>query len=186
MIRGVGALVLLVAGCGPVATFTARGPACPAQPAGCEVTVINQRPQRPYQIIGVLDIEAFSVRGIPNDENEFLALVAVEVCRRGGDAVIPGVTGDGRFVVATVVKWVEPGTTEPVCAPPPDGGVPEAAPDAGTATEAASDAGAETEAGTEATLDAGTGAETGTEAGAETETGAAPVPAPACPGGPSC
>lgn len=118
-------LALLTVGCGPVSTFTARGNVCPAQPEGCEVTVITSRPERDYQVMGVLDIEAFSVRSLPRNEEAFRALVSPAVCRAGGDAVIPATSGDGRYIQATVVKWVEPGAAGPVCLPEADAGAPE-------------------------------------------------------------
>jgi hypothetical protein len=118
------ALSALHGGCGPVTTFTARGAACAERPTDCELTVIDRRPERDFRVIGVLDVEAFSVRRIPRDDETFLALVRSDVCKAGGDAVIPGVTGDGRYVQATIVKWIEPKSTEPFC-PPEMNDVPE-------------------------------------------------------------
>jgi hypothetical protein len=112
------ALLVCLGGCGPVTTFTARGAACVERPTECELAVIDRRPERDFRVIGVLDVEAFSVRRIPKDDDAFLALVRRDACKAGGDAVIPGITGDGRYVQATVVRWVEPESTEPVC--PPD------------------------------------------------------------------
>lgn len=124
------ATLLLTAGCGPVSTFTVRDNACPARPEGCEVTVITSRPEREYVVMGVLDLEAFNTQRLPRDEETFRALVRPAVCEAGGDGVIPGITGDGRYIQATVVKWVEPGATGPACLPPePDAGVPDASAD---------------------------------------------------------
>lgn len=105
---GMTVLSLLAFGCGPSVTFTPKeGTARPPQPAPCRVTVFRQRPARDYEVIGVIDIEAFSVRSIPRNEGSFRTEVAPKVCRAGGDAVIPGINGDGRYIQGTVVRWLD-------------------------------------------------------------------------------
>ncbi len=111
VVAAVGATI----GCGPASTFTPREGVCSARPPRCDFEVISRRPARDYQVIGTIDLEAFSVRRLPNDEAELREAVGPEVCRAGGDAIIPGITGDGRYVLAAVVKWVDEGETAPVC-----------------------------------------------------------------------
>src|SRR5690606_18575891 len=96
-----------------------RGGACIARAEGCALAVIHRRPEKDYSVIGVLDVEAFSVRRIPRDDAAFLELIRAEACGAGADAVIPGITGDGRYVQATVVKWIERDQAEPSCPPEP-------------------------------------------------------------------
>ena len=131
---------LAFAACGPHITFVPWGATCPSQPRDCEFEVISHRPAREYQVIGMMDIEGFSIRAVPKDEATFRRVVHRHVCEAGGDAVIPGISSDGRYLTATVVKWVDEGQTEPVCRP--DAGVDGGA-DAGAAADAAPDAAAE-------------------------------------------
>jgi hypothetical protein len=111
------AAVLANPACGPVASFTPRGEPSEGRAPDCEIVVIHQRPESDYSVIGVLDVAAFSVRRIPRDDAAFLELVRPAACRAGADAVIPGVTGDGRYIQATVVKWIAPDEDAPVCPP---------------------------------------------------------------------
>src|SRR5690349_6692795 len=96
------ALSLLCA-CVPHAIFTPRGGVCPQRPADCAFELVSGQSTRAYEVIGVIDVEAFAVRKIPNDDASFRALIGREVCRTGGDAVVPGINGNGRYVLATVV-----------------------------------------------------------------------------------
>jgi len=137
------AVVTSLCACVPHATFTPRGGTCAKRPPNCTFEVISSRPARDYSVVGVIEIESFHVRNIPNDEAVFRSVVAGEVCGAGGDAVLPGVNGNGRYVLATVVKWVDEGAASPVCpkssadAGAADGGAPkvDGAPDAGPAPE---------------------------------------------------
>jgi hypothetical protein len=120
--------------------------------------VITSRPARQYQAIGVIELEAASVKTLPNDEASFRRAIASEVCRVGGDAVIPGVNGDSRYVLATVVRWVEDDRKTPICPKPPkkrpDAGAPDGGqhdagkrvPDAGAPATQSMDAGADASA----------------------------------------
>ena len=101
-----------------------------------------------------------------SDEETFRRVVQRHVCQAGGDAVIPGISSDGRYLTATVVKWIDEGQTEPVCHPA----------DAGA--DGGADAGAASDAGTEA-------ADGGVAPSPAAETTPAPT-APACDGGASC
>jgi hypothetical protein len=109
------AMLLTLGGCVPHATFTARGGSCPKRPANCPFELVSSRPARDYAVIGVIDLEAFHVPKLPNDEASFRAAIAKDVCEAGGDAVLPGINGNGRYVLATVVKWVEGPSAGPVC-----------------------------------------------------------------------
>lgn len=109
------AAVVLIGACGPASTFTPREGVCQARPSGCDFEVIASRTERDYQVVGTVDLDAFSVRHLPNGEAAFREAVGPAVCRAGGDAVIPGITGDGRYVLASVVKWVDGSATAPAC-----------------------------------------------------------------------
>lgn len=130
--------------CHPSATFTAQGGVCPTRQAGCSFEIIEGKPARDYQKVGVIDIESFYVGSIPKTEADFRKAFGPVICHAGGDAVIPGVNGDGRYIMATIVKWVDSPDAGPACPKKsPDAGVKDAGPadaavpHAGPATDAA-------------------------------------------------
>jgi hypothetical protein len=112
-----GALAVLttLCACVPHAIYTPRVGSCPKRAADCTFEVISSRPARDYAVIGVIELESFQVRNLPKDEAAFRSVVAGEVCGAGGDAVVPGINANGRYVLATVVKWVDEGAASPVC-----------------------------------------------------------------------
>jgi len=78
--------------------YAARGPSC-------EYRVIRNRIVEPYEELGVIDIDAFSVGQLPDDEERFRKVVGPTVCAVGGDAVIPGMNASGRWVHGTVIRF---------------------------------------------------------------------------------
>jgi hypothetical protein len=106
----------VVLACGPSVTWTPRAPGAsrisqPSRERDCTFDVLRGGSTRTYHELGVLEIEAFAVRALPRDEATFRRVVSEEVCRVGGDAVVPGVTGTGRFVLATVVDYDDASAT---------------------------------------------------------------------------
>jgi hypothetical protein len=136
------AIAALLSACHPFTKYSPQsGGACAKRAPDCKFEVIAARPTREYQTIGVIDLEAFGARYLPNDEASFRRAIAADVCGAGGDAVIAGINGDKRYIMATVVKWVEEGRTEPICPrPPPDAGVDAGKPGAKGPAEAGTDA----------------------------------------------
>lgn len=115
-LRRSAAIAALLSACTPFTKFSPQsGVDCAERKPGCDFEVISSRPARDYQTIGVIDLEAFGARYLPNDEAAFRRAIAADVCRTGGDAVIAGINGDRRYVMATVVKWVADGQKERVC-----------------------------------------------------------------------
>lgn len=94
-------------GCGPSTTWTRRGPEVPARAPNCEFEIHRNGSVRAFVVLGVLDVDAFSVRSLPKSDVELRPVVAQGVCRVGGDAVLPGIDGDGRCVLATVIKYLD-------------------------------------------------------------------------------
>ena len=97
--------VLSLFGCGGAGevrktggTFAARGP-------GCEYRVIRNRIVEPYEEVGVVDIDAFSVRQLPPNEERFRKAVDQYVCNLGGHAVIPTIDIQGRWVQGTIIRF---------------------------------------------------------------------------------
>jgi hypothetical protein len=131
------ALPVAIAACGPALLYEPRAGNCPERPKQCSFELISGRSLRPYEVIGVLDIAAFSARKLPKDPASFRAAIADRVCKAGGDAVIPGVNFDRRYVLATVVKWVDDSTPTPVCPKAlKDAGAPKGVGDAGVSQDA--------------------------------------------------
>lgn len=100
-----GLTVLSLVGCGGAGevrrtggTFAARGP-------GCEYRVIRNRIVEPYEEVGVVDIDAFSVRQLPPNEERFRKVVNEYVCSFGGHAVIPTIDMHGRWVHGTIIRF---------------------------------------------------------------------------------
>jgi hypothetical protein len=105
--------VLLLWSCGPSLTWTRRAPSTPRN-HGCSFDVVDVGPVPPLREIGVIDIDAFSIRGLPRDEASFRRLIAKQVCEVGGEAVIPGINGFGRYVLGTVAVYVKATSFPPV------------------------------------------------------------------------
>lgn len=78
--------------------FAPRGPAC-------DYAVIRDRTIQPYEEIGVIDIDAFSMHSMPDTEEKFRAVVGSTVCSAGGDAVIATLNIYGHWVVGTVIRF---------------------------------------------------------------------------------
>lgn len=79
-------------------TYAPRGPAC-------EYRVIRNRVIEPYEELGVIDIDAFSMRQLPDDEERFRKVVGPIVCATGGHAVFPTIDIYGRWVHGTVIRF---------------------------------------------------------------------------------
>lgn len=79
-------------------TYAARGP-------NCDFRVIRNRIVEPYEELGVIDIDAFSVRQLPPSEERFRKVVGKHVCMAGGHAVIPTINMHGRWVHGTIIRF---------------------------------------------------------------------------------
>ncbi|MGB9339796.1 MAG: hypothetical protein WCB63_11185 [Polyangiales bacterium] len=79
-------------------TYAARGPAC-------EYRVIRNRIVEPYEEIGVIDLDAFSMKQLPDNEERFRKVVGPVVCASGGHAVIPALSLNGRWVHGTIIRF---------------------------------------------------------------------------------
>lgn len=79
-------------------TFAPRGP-------NCEYRVIRNRAVEPYEVLGVIDIDAFSMRQLPKDEERFRNVVGPMVCGAGGDAIIPALDIYGHWVHGTIIRF---------------------------------------------------------------------------------
>ena len=78
--------------------YAARGP-------DCDYRVIRDRVVEPYEELGVIDIDAFSMHQLPDDEERFRKVVGPAVCAAGGHAVIPTLDVYGRWVHGTVIRF---------------------------------------------------------------------------------
>lgn len=79
-------------------TYAARGP-------GCEYRVIRNRVVEPYEELGVIDIDAFSMHSMPDSEQKFRKVVGPTVCAAGGHAVIPALNIYGHWAHGTIIRF---------------------------------------------------------------------------------
>jgi hypothetical protein len=79
-------------------TYAARGPAC-------EYRVIRNRIVEPYEELGVVDLDAFSMKQLPDNEERFRKVVGPMVCAAGGHAVIASLDIYGHWVQGTIIRF---------------------------------------------------------------------------------
>lgn len=108
--RGRCALLLSVlagaaAGCGGQGEYLQTGSIYAARGPACEYRVIRNRIVEPYEELGVIDIDAFSMRSMPDNEERFRKVVGPMVCGAGGDAVIPTLNMFGHWAHGTIIRF---------------------------------------------------------------------------------
>lgn len=96
---------LSIAACGGSAEFRRTGGIYAARGPGCEFRVIRNRIVEPYEEIGLIEIDAFSVPQLPASEGEFRKVAGKYVCMSGGHAVVPALDMGGRWVSGTVIRF---------------------------------------------------------------------------------
>ena len=104
---GVALCALLVggAGCGGQGEYRKTGGTFAARGPQCDYRVIRNRVVEPYEEIGVVDIDAFSMKQMPHDEEQFRRVVGPFVCGAGGEAVIPAINIYGQWVHGTIIRF---------------------------------------------------------------------------------
>ena len=98
-------MLVSLAACGGVGEYRKTGGTYAARGPDCEYRVIRNRIVEPYEELGVIDIDAFSVRQLPSNEERFRKAVGEHVCKAGGHAVIPSINMHGRWVHGTVIRF---------------------------------------------------------------------------------
>jgi len=98
-------LALSLVGCGGSGEYLRTGGTYAARGPECDYRVIRNRIVEPYEEVGVVDIEAFAVGQLPNDEDRFRKAVGDHVCKAGGHAVIPSINMHGRWVHGTIIRF---------------------------------------------------------------------------------
>lgn len=102
----IGSLIALVfIGCGGSGEYRKTGGKYASRGPSCDYRVIRNRIVEPYEEVGVIDIDAFSVPQLPSNEDEFRKVVGKYVCMSGGHAVIPSLNMHGRWVQGTVIRF---------------------------------------------------------------------------------
>ena len=124
--------VVAVIGCGGATTaFKRTGPTLPAQPEGCDFSIVRASPTAPSQELGTIDIKYLKQTDWIYDESAFRRKVRANVCQSGGDTVVPRINDNGLYMSATVlttkaipvatpspaVESSEPEATEPAAPP---------------------------------------------------------------------
>ncbi len=79
-------------------TYAARGPAC-------DYRVIRNRIVEPYEELGVIDLDAFAMKQLPDNEERFRKVVGPIVCGAGGHAVIASLDIYGHWVHGTIIRF---------------------------------------------------------------------------------
>jgi hypothetical protein len=106
LVRFIGSLLVLsLVGCGGSGEYRKTGGTYAARGPNCDYRVIRNRIIEPYEEVGVVDIEAFSVGQLPNNEERFRKVVGDHVCKSGGHAVIPSINMQGRWVHGTIIRF---------------------------------------------------------------------------------
>jgi hypothetical protein len=106
LLRVIGSLLVLsLVGCGGSGEYLKTGGTYAARGPDCDYRVIRNRIVEPYEEVGVVDIEAFSVGQLPSNEERFRKAVDDHVCKAGGHAVIPSINMQGRWVHGTIIRF---------------------------------------------------------------------------------
>lgn len=109
MKRGIHLPILFLAStfiaCGGVGEYKKTGGTYAGRGPSCDFRVIRNRIVEPYEELGVIDIDAFSMQQLPDDEERFRKLVGPTVCAQGGHAVIPTLDIFGHWVHGTIIRF---------------------------------------------------------------------------------
>lgn len=98
-------LALIDFGCGGQGEYRKTGGIYAPRGPACEYRVIRNRVVEPYEELGVIDIDAFSMQSLPDDEEHFRKVVGPTVCGQGGHAVIPTLDIYGHWVHGTIIRF---------------------------------------------------------------------------------
>lgn len=98
-------LVTSFFGCGGVGEYRKTGGVYAPRGPACDYRVIRNRVVEPYEELGVIDIDAFSMKSLPDNEDRFRKVVGARVCAEGGHAVIPTLNIHGHWVHATIIRF---------------------------------------------------------------------------------
>lgn len=101
----IGIFAFALVACGGVGEYRKTGGVYAPRGPACDYRVIRNRVVEPYEELGVIDIDAFSMKQLPNDEERFRKVVGPTVCAEGGHAVIPTINIHGRWVHATIIRF---------------------------------------------------------------------------------
>ncbi len=109
MVRAVSTLVALgLLACSSASFTPASATRYPARPRDCSVEVLFVAPARPYDEIGVFDLDQSGL-GDERDERaraaRVRALVGAQACEVGADALIGVTTANGMYMHAVAIRW---------------------------------------------------------------------------------
>ena len=99
------AFLAVLGACGGAGEYRNTGAIYAARGPSCDYRVLRNGFVEPYEELGVVDIDAFSVRQLPSNEERFREVVGEHVCKAGGHAVIPTINMQGRWVNGTVIRF---------------------------------------------------------------------------------
>lgn len=102
-------LFVLASGCGVTTSYRPivgeDAPATERREPDCDFRVVPvvELSELRFTPLGTLDLTSFWPGAMPRSAEDFRAAVAEEVCKAGGDAVVPGIDASGRYVLGSVV-----------------------------------------------------------------------------------
>ena len=94
---------VLLGACGPTFKYVPTSEVTnEAREPTCEFRVLTTIPSNPFDEVGILQADG-SYR--TSDVEEFKKIVAPDVCRAGGDAIISEINGLGYYMRGTVIRY---------------------------------------------------------------------------------
>ena len=97
--------VTMAAACGGQGEYRKTGGTYAPRGPDCEYRVVRNRVVEPYEELGTIDIDAFSMASLPHNEEHFRKVVGPAVCKAGGHAVIPAIDIYGHWVIGTIIRF---------------------------------------------------------------------------------
>lgn len=100
-------LSIALLGCGGVGEYRKTGGTYAARGPNCDYRVIRsgRGTVEPFEELGRIDLDAFSMKQLPNNEDRFRKVVGPTVCAAGGHAVIPAIDIYGHWVHGTIIRF---------------------------------------------------------------------------------
>ena len=105
--------VLLLGGCTAVGyRYNPRTPSVDSNPEECSIHIVDSWPYAGYEEVGYLEVESFRGKRAATDYGEFYRAVRADVCKAGGEVVLPQINSAGEYIRGIVLRrsrtWSQP------------------------------------------------------------------------------
>lgn len=96
-------------GCATSVTYThVSEKEYPGRAADCQFQIQSRYPDASYEEVGVINLSTdYYGHNGASDLKEFKKLIQNEVCRSGGEMVVPEINGKGYYLKASVFKKIK-------------------------------------------------------------------------------